>query len=90
MTLRNRISLGIIGYGIVLVLSGGVRKVFTTARGWAHMDAAAEGPRFYEIQCRAPSKCGTFVSVRPLDVCPKCGSSKVVRRAAEATSKTKI
>jgi rRNA maturation endonuclease Nob1 len=51
--------------------------------------AVAEGAGFFEILCRGPSKCGTFVSVRPLDACPKCGSPKVARRAAEPPSKTK-
>jgi rRNA maturation endonuclease Nob1 len=51
--------------------------------------AVAEGGGFFEILCRGPSKCGTFVSVRPLDACPKCGSPKVSRRAAEPASKTK-
>jgi len=59
------------------------------AREWADVDAVAEGGAFYEILCRGPSKCGTFVSIRPLDACPKCGSSKVVRRAADPPSKTK-
>ena len=49
-----------------------------------------DGGTFYEILCRGPSKCGTFVSVRTLDACPKCGSPKIVVRAAEAAGKTKI
>ncbi len=51
--------------------------------------AVAEEAGLFEILCRGPSKCGTFASVRPLDACPKCGSPKVVRRAAEPPSKTK-
>lgn len=50
--------------------------------------AGAGAVGFYEILCRGPSKCGTFVSVRSLDACPKCGSPKVARRAAESASKT--
>jgi len=54
-------------------------------------DVVAAGDRgaFYEILCRGPSKCGTFVSVRPLDACPKCGSAKILRRPGDAPSKTK-
>ena|GEM_PF-5294252 len=53
------------------------------------MGAGAEGVGLFEILCRGPSKCGTFASVRPLDACPKCGSPKVGRRAAEPSGKTK-
>ncbi|OGS49777.1 MAG: hypothetical protein A3K65_01150 [Euryarchaeota archaeon RBG_16_68_12] len=39
---------------------------------------------FHEVLCRGPSKCGTFVSVRPLKACPKCGSTRVTVRSPEA------
>ncbi len=51
--------------------------------------SGGEAVGLYEILCRGPSKCGTFASVRPLDACPKCGSSKVARRTAEPAPKTK-
>ena len=35
----------------------------------------------YEVMCRGPSKCGTFVSGRELQACPKCGEPKVTARA---------
>lgn len=53
------------------------------------MAAGAEAVGFYEILCRGPSKCGTFVSVRLLDACPKCGSPKVAVRTPEPGPKTK-
>ena len=53
------------------------------------MGAVAEEAGFFEILCRGPGKCGTFVSVRPLDACPKCGSPKVSRRASDPPPKTK-
>lgn len=44
-----------------------------------------EGERtFHEILCRGPSKCGTFVSVRPLKECPKCGSTRITMRSSDA------
>jgi len=49
---------------------------------WAAV-AAGDAGRFYEVQCRGPSRCGTFVSVRRLEACPKCGSRKIAARAAE-------
>lgn len=41
-----------------------------------------DGP-FHEIMCRGPAKCGTFVSVRPLKACPKCGSPRITVRSPE-------
>jgi len=38
-------------------------------------------PELFEVMCRAPSKCGTFVSARRAAVCPKCGEAKVALRA---------
>jgi len=52
------------------------------------MGPAPDGT-FFEVQCRGPRKCGTFASVRGLDACPKCGSAKIVVRAAGAAGKTK-
>jgi len=51
--------------------------------------AVEAGGTFYEVRCRGPRKCGTFVSVRSLDACPKCGSKKIIVRSAEAAGKTK-
>ncbi len=39
---------------------------------------------FHEVLCRGPAKCGTFVSVRPLKACPKCGSARITVRSPEA------
>ena len=90
MTLPGQISQEIIGYGIVPVRARARGKVLSEGRGMGGPVAAGAGAvGFYEIMCRGPSKCGTFVSVRPLDACPKCGSSKVARRAGEPASKTK-
>jgi hypothetical protein len=90
MSLRGRISREIIGYGIVPVRRWGEGEgSLRRAVDGSVVGAVAEGAGFHEIACRGPSKCGTFVSVRPLDACPKCGSSKVMRRAAEPASKTK-
>ncbi len=90
MTFRGRISREIIGYGIVPVRRWGEGEgSLRRAVDGPVVGAVAEGAGFFEILCRGPSKCGTFVSVRPLDACPKCGSPKVARRAAEPPSKTK-
>jgi hypothetical protein len=35
----------------------------------------------YEVMCRGASKCGTFVSARELEACPKCGEAKVTVRS---------
>jgi len=40
----------------------------------------------YEVMCRGKAKCGTFVSARRIDACPKCGEAKVsVRPVAPIT-----
>jgi len=39
----------------------------------------------FEVMCRGRSKCGTFVSARRVDVCPKCGEAKVALRAVKGS-----
>lgn len=42
---------------------------------------------YFEVMCRDPGKCGTFVSAVPTDSCPKCGGKKALVRVVrtEAT-----
>jgi hypothetical protein len=39
-----------------------------------------DGEIFYEILCRGPSKCSSFVSTEDINYCPKCRSEKILRR----------
>jgi hypothetical protein len=91
MTLSGQISRRIIAYGIDLGPMGGwgLGKFLPQVGGWPTVDAAGGGTAFYEVLCRGPSKCGTFVSVRPLDACPKCGSKKILRGAGQPPAETK-
>jgi len=90
MTLRRQISRRIIVYGTVRTATGLPGRFLTRVGAWARVAPGDGGRTFYEVLCRGPSKCGTFVSVRALDACPKCGSPKIVLRSAEAPGKTKI
>ena len=90
MTLRGQISRRIIEYDTVPGAWGlDAERFLPGVRGWPSVAAGTDGVAFYEVVCRGPSKCGTFVSVRPLDACPKCGSSRIQRRAGEPALKTK-
>jgi hypothetical protein len=39
-----------------------------------------DGEEFFEIHCRGPEKCGSFVSSGKISQCPKCGSEKILLR----------
>lgn len=39
-----------------------------------------DGEEFFEIHCRGPEKCGSFVSSEKIAQCPKCGSEKILLR----------
>src|SRR5438093_456945 len=54
------------------------QRFFTRGGASGRVAAVEAGGTFYEVRCRGPRKCGTFVSVRSLDACPKCGSKKII------------
>jgi ABC-type ATPase with predicted acetyltransferase domain len=39
-----------------------------------------DGEIFFEVHCRGPEKCGSFVTSEKRMQCPKCGSEKILLR----------
>lgn len=44
---------------------------------------------FYEIMCRGQQKCGTFVSLKEVSKCPKCGSERIILRVVKKNLKSR-
>ena len=45
-----------------------------------YIEEDRDGDVFFEIVCRGPQKCGSFVSYSDIEHCPKCRSKKILRR----------
>ncbi len=45
-----------------------------------YIEEDKDGDLFYEIHCRGPKKCGSFVSSKKIGQCPKCNSEKILSR----------
>lgn len=45
-----------------------------------YIEEDKDGEIFYEVSCRGPNKCGSFVSATELKHCPKCRGEKILLR----------